>query len=255
MRAAREHLGLTLEQAAERIGIHAKHLQRIEGAAGNVTIATLVAVATAYKTTAAAFLGSKVRQAEVSPAPAGEPFHRLPGRSVRRYRNAIPLYPLEVAAGAFGREAEGSAPGAVPDPEAWVAIAGRTRPGKGLFVARVAGRSMSRRIPDGAYCVFRTPVVGTRQGRVVLVQHRDIQDPDTGGRHTVKIWRSRKRTHGTDSWRHVEVRLEPDSLDPGYRPIVIDEAAGDAIEVIAELVEVLPAPAVSNRSRRRFAGA
>jgi transcriptional regulator with XRE-family HTH domain len=39
---------LSQEAAAERIGIHAKHLQRIETGSVNVTIATLVAVAVAY---------------------------------------------------------------------------------------------------------------------------------------------------------------------------------------------------------------
>lgn len=46
LRAARE---LSQEQAAELMGIHPKHLQRIEIGSANVTVATLVAAALAYR--------------------------------------------------------------------------------------------------------------------------------------------------------------------------------------------------------------
>lgn len=46
LRKARE---LSQEAAAEVIGIHPKHLQRIERGVGNATVATLVAIAVAYK--------------------------------------------------------------------------------------------------------------------------------------------------------------------------------------------------------------
>ena len=41
--------GLTQEAAAEAVGIHAKHLGRIESGAVNVSLATLVAIARAYR--------------------------------------------------------------------------------------------------------------------------------------------------------------------------------------------------------------
>lgn len=47
----RLHRGLSQESAAEAIGIHPKHIQRIERGVGNATVATLVAVAAAYKVT------------------------------------------------------------------------------------------------------------------------------------------------------------------------------------------------------------
>lgn len=46
LRAARE---LSQEQAAELMGIHPKHLQRIEIGSANVTVAALVAAALAYR--------------------------------------------------------------------------------------------------------------------------------------------------------------------------------------------------------------
>ena len=52
--------------------------------------------------------------------------------------------------------------------------------------------SLNRRIPNGSWCLFREPSDGSRNGKVVIVQSRDIQDPDTGGQYTAKIYRSEK---------------------------------------------------------------
>lgn len=49
LRAIREGHELTQERAAERTGIHPKHLQRIEQGSANATIATLVALALGYQ--------------------------------------------------------------------------------------------------------------------------------------------------------------------------------------------------------------
>jgi transcriptional regulator with XRE-family HTH domain len=47
-RALRQARALTQEAAAEVIGIHPKHLQRLEAGAVNVTLATLVAITLSY---------------------------------------------------------------------------------------------------------------------------------------------------------------------------------------------------------------
>ena len=61
-----------------------------------------------------------------------------------------------------------------------------------MFVAQVVGESMNRRIPNGAWCLFRAAPTGTREGKVVVVQHRGIADPETGGRFTIKVYISEK---------------------------------------------------------------
>jgi len=95
----------------------------------------------------------------------------------------------------------------------WVELPGRTKTAPGLFVAQVLGESMSRRIPNGAWCVWRANPAGSREGKVVLAQHRDIHDPDTGGQYTVKLYSSEK-THDRDGSReHLRVFLKPDSHD------------------------------------------
>jgi DNA-binding XRE family transcriptional regulator len=49
LRRLRLGRGLTQETAAERIGLHPKHLSRIEAGTVNVTFATLVAISKAYE--------------------------------------------------------------------------------------------------------------------------------------------------------------------------------------------------------------
>ncbi|MEZ4354709.1 MAG: DEAD/DEAH box helicase [Myxococcota bacterium] len=147
------------------------------------------------------------------------------------YVTCVPLVPLQAAAGAFG------------DPQhiedngfEWVAVESRHRLRPGMFVAQVVGRSMEPAIRDGAWCLFRSPVEGTRQGKTVLVQLRDTADPETGQRYTVKRYRSEKAADG-DSWRHVRIRLEPVNRD--FAPIDLRGADEGELEVVAELVEVL----------------
>lgn len=105
-----------------------------------------------------------------------------------------------------------------------------------MFVAQVVGRSMLPQIPDGAWCLFRAPVEGTRQGKIVLVELRDAVDPETGGQYTVKRYDSAKVRHG-GSWRHERVTLRP--LNPEFKPIELGRADEDRLKVVAELVEVL----------------
>lgn len=104
------------------------------------------------------------------------------------------------------------------------------------------GESMNRRIPNGAWCLFRANPTGTRQGKVVVVQHRSIADPETGGRYTVKLYTSEKVPAEEGDWRHERITLRPDSDRPEFEPIEL--AAGDdedGLRVIAEMLMVLDA--------------
>ena len=53
LRALRTERGLSQEAAAEAMGVHAKHVQRLESGSVNVTLRTLVAAGLAYKVTLA----------------------------------------------------------------------------------------------------------------------------------------------------------------------------------------------------------
>lgn len=148
---------------------------------------------------------------------------------------AVPVIDLRFAAGEFS------------DPQAleegatdWVALPDWVHPQPGLFVAQVSGESMNRRIPNGAWCLFRTNPAGTREGKVVVVQHRSIPDPETGGRYTIKLYSSEKVSAEDGRWRHRRITLRPDSDQPRFEPIIIE--VGDEDEefvVVAEMLVVL----------------
>jgi len=148
-----------------------------------------------------------------------------------RYVACVPLVPLKAAAGAFGDPQH-----IEDDGFEWVAVESRHRLRPGMFVAQVVGKSMEPAIPGGAWCLFRAPVEGTRQGKIVLVQLRDATDPETSQRYTVKRYESEKAAKG-DSWRHERITLKP--LNPDFEPIVLTAADEGEFQVIAELVEVL----------------
>jgi hypothetical protein len=154
-----------------------------------------------------------------------------------RYVTCVPLLPLQAAAGAFSgaQQVDG-------DDCQWVVLHGRTKAAPGLFVAQVVGESMNRRIPNGAWCVWRANPAGTRQGKVVLAEHRNIDDVELGGRYTVKVYESEKVVSDDSDdgeWRHAIVRLEPDSDDPEFKPILLEGLQEGELRIIAELVEVL----------------
>ena len=122
----------------------------------------------------------------------------------------------------------------------WVALPDWVRQQPGLFVAQVVGESMNRRIPNGAWCLFRANPAGTREGKVVVVQHRSISDPETCGRYTVKLYSSEKVAAEDGGWRHERITLRPDSDQPGFEPITISvEEGGDDFLVVAEMLMVL----------------
>lgn len=150
---------------------------------------------------------------------------------------AAPVVDLRFAAGAFS-DVQALEDGA----DDWVALPDWVRPQPGLFVAKVVGESMNRRIPNGAWCLFRANPAGTRQGKVVVVQHRSIADPETGGRYTVKLYTSEKVPAGEGGWWHERITLHPDSNQPGFEPIEIGfREDGNDFRVIAELLMVLAA--------------
>lgn len=160
------------------------------------------------------------------------PFRVVPSKEVKPYENAIPLVPLKMAAGTFSA-------GQMLDPSddvEWVAP-DSLKLNPSLFVAQVVGESMNRRIPNGAWCVFRTNPGGTRQGKVVLAQHRDISDPETGGSFTVKVYSSEKVSPDESDAENFRIVLSPHSTDTSFQPIVL--VSGTQATVIAELVTIL----------------
>ncbi len=176
----------------------------------------------------------------VSPVSAGRPSNVVPLRRVTKEEReagaaAAPVIDLQFAAGTF------SAAQALEDgADDWVALPDWVRPQSGLFVAQVIGESMNRRIPNGSWCLFRANPAGTREGKIVVVQHRSISDPETGGRYTVKVYESEKVPTEDGGWRHKRITLRPDSDRPGFESIEISVHEGqEGFLVVAEMLMVL----------------
>ena len=147
-----------------------------------------------------------------------------------KYKKYLPVYSLKAAAGKFGA-------GINVEEEGWIkADIGRKLDDK-MFVARVVGHSMEPLIPDGSYCVFSKYTGGSRQGKIVLVQHRSIADMETGGSYTVKQYASEKQFEKDGTWQHEKILLEP--LNREFNPIAIAASEADDFQVIAEFVSVL----------------
>lgn len=163
---------------------------------------------------------------------------------VKPYENSVPIYALDIAAGLFSETQlvnEVSSVKDIADVETyeWVELPDSFRTKRGQFVARVVGESMNKRIPDGSWCLFKLNPSGTRQGKALLVQHRSINDPDTGGHYTIKIYESEKEVDDDGGWKHRTIILKPDSTESRYEPIVFENIEDGELVVVAELVAVL----------------
>ncbi len=168
----------------------------------------------------------------------------LKSNEVQPYINAVPIYDLAIAAGMFSdtqlvNEMPQVGSSTNIDQYQWVELPDSFRIQSKQFVARVVGESMNKRIPNGAWCLFSLNPVGSRQGKTILVQHRDIEDPDTGGHYTLKVYESEKLHHENDEWRHSRITLKPNSTDSSYKPIILQPESADDVKVIAEFVTVL----------------
>ena len=155
----------------------------------------------------------------------------IPFDQVNPYDNAIPLYDVQVAAGNFKVS--------IPYEELeWIEKPANIRIHDGDFVCQVVGESMNTIIPNGAYCLFRKDLGGSRNGKIVLVRSSDIQDFDFGKGYTVKRYKSEKifSEHG---WQHESITLEPLSTDDSFEKIKLQAEDLVDFEVIGIFEAIL----------------
>lgn len=164
------------------------------------------------------------------PPPSVRVLPSVPERD--QFHTAVPVYDLAVAAGSFG-EAQ------APESMGWMHVTPSHQVDKRMFVARVVGHSMEDAIPDGSWGLFRMFAAGTApapialDGKRVIVQLRDHDDPETGGRYTLKRWRVTKHTAAGGV---EQIELKPDN--PGFVAKKYSAKDGD-IRVVAEFLEVV----------------
>ena len=150
---------------------------------------------------------------------------------VQPYINSVPLYDITVAAGQFSEQQ------LVSDCE-WVELPAPLKASKEFFVCKVVGESMDKRIPNGSWCLFKKEPVGSRNGKIVLVQHQDIQDSDFVTGLTIKEYQSEK-IYGEENWTHETILLQPLSNDPKYKTIILKFDPLNPLSIIGEFVRFL----------------
>lgn len=155
----------------------------------------------------------------------------LPVKEVVPFENCVPLYDLNVAAGQFGEIQ------AVED-ISWIALPSKFRPSSEIFACTVVGESMNKIIPNGSICLFRKYSGGSRDGKIVLVEHTAIQDADNGSCYTIKEYKSTKSSEG-DQWEHELIRLIPRSWDKSFEEIVLYKDEAVSLETIGVFMGVL----------------
>lgn len=144
---------------------------------------------------------------------------------VKPFVTHLPLYSLRAAAGKLGEEMEAAA-------EDWVAAPDGLKLDPNLFVAHVVGRSMEPRIPDGSLNLFRFHPVGSRQGKILLIQRFGALEETA--RYTVKRYTSVKIQTGEEEWEHERIQLEP--LNPEFEAW---EVGPRDFAVVAEWLRVI----------------
>lgn len=156
----------------------------------------------------------------------------LPAHEVRPFINSVPVYDLKIAAGDFS---EYQMAGEFD----WLELPEHIRISDDLFVVQVVDESMNRRIPNGSWCLFKGNPGGTREGKTVLVQHRDIQDAEMGGHFTVKEYHSEKADSGEEELLHTRIVLRPRTTALGYKDIVLENDQAGELRVIGEFLATL----------------
>lgn len=154
----------------------------------------------------------------------------VPRETAEPFVRHVPVYDLNIAAGDFSGMQ-------IAEAEYWVELPDFMRVSPDLFVSRVVGESMNRKIPNGAWCLFRANPGGTRQGKIVLVQHRTIEDPDHGGSFTIKLYQSEK-VEEYGEFVNQRIVLRPQTNAFGYKDIVLEDELED-LKVIGEFLSVL----------------
>tara|TARA_R110002050_G_scaffold118625_2_gene236101 strand:- start:6099 stop:9461 length:3363 start_codon:yes stop_codon:yes gene_type:complete len=142
----------------------------------------------------------------------------------------IPIYDFYAAAGSFSEMQSGKEYNLISVSERYAT--------EDYFACRVIGESMNRVIPNGSICLFKKYFGGSRNGKIVLVENFDFQDPDFNSAFTVKTYSSEKNI-SDESWGHKSIVLKPNSYDSNYTNIIIDKDNGENMRVIGEFIDVI----------------
>ena len=144
-----------------------------------------------------------------------------------KFVDFLPLYSIKAACGYFGEGEEVSRLG-------WIRVEGIGQLNETMYVVQASGNSMEPRISDGDYCVFTSNTAGSRQGKIILVQHTNYYDSDYKGAYSIKEYHSQKIDTEDGSWYHEKIELKP--LNSDYDTIVISEDDAKEFRIVGEFI-------------------
>jgi len=148
----------------------------------------------------------------------------------KKNQNLIPLYNFYAAAGTFSEmQSEKN--------YNMIEVPGNVN-SKEHFACRVVGESMNRIIPNGSICLFKIYTGGSRHGKILLIENRDIQDPEFNSAFTVKTYSSEKKIT-EESWEHETITLIPNSFDSAHVKMIINNENASSMRVIGVFVKVI----------------
>ncbi len=150
----------------------------------------------------------------------------LPLTKVLPFENSVPIYDLRAAAGAFSQLQTVNA-----NDYEWISLPPRYKPSTDLFACKIEGESMNKVIPNGSICLFRKYSGGSRNGKIVLVEHTSKQESEFGSVYTIKEYHSKKNVVG-DQWSHHSVTLKPLTYNLEYTDIELTEDESISLIVI-----------------------
>ncbi len=159
------------------------------------------------------------------------PFTMVPDEQIKRYKNCIPLYDVSAAAGSFKGIEDDCA-------FSWIELPTLKKYSDEYFVIKVLGESMNKIIPNNSYCLFKKDTGGSRNGKIVLVQHQDIQDKNYGIGLTVKEYLSTKKIT-EELWQHESITLKPKSTDSKFKDIVVNIESAEEFKILGIFEQVL----------------
>lgn len=150
--------------------------------------------------------------------------------SEEKLKNPIPLYDFYAAAGSFSEIQSEKNYKLIEGPE--------NSSNSNYFACKIIGESMNRVIPNGAICLFKAYTGGSRNGKILLIENRNLQDQDFNSAFTIKTYSSEKIVT-EDNWEHTSIVLRPNSFDSSYQNIIITEQNASEMRVVGEFIKVL----------------
>ena len=150
--------------------------------------------------------------------------------NIEEEKYTIPLYDFYAAAGSFSE---------LQSEKSFTQIKVEERYATDdYFACKVMGESMNRRIENGSICIFKKNVIGSRSGKILLIENLDKQDIDFNSAFTIKTYISSKIVT-EEGIRNQEIILRPNSFDSSYEDLIITEEDAVGMNIVGEFVKVL----------------